>query len=67
MITDFDFKLFEDYSIGDVDSKDYPDFCDAFLEMGVYDGREMTEEECEWFTENYPEFINEQAYQSLIS
>lgn len=65
MIKDFDFKLF-DGSVDGVDSMDYPDFCDAFLAEGTYDGREMTEEECEWFTETYPEWINEQAFESLI-
>ena len=65
MIQDFDFKLF-DGTVDGVDRGDYPEFCDAFLGEGTYDGREMTEEECDWFTEEYPEWMNEQAYQSLI-
>ena len=65
MIQNFDFKLF-DGTVDGVDPRDYPDFCDAFLEQGTYDGREMTEDECIWFTETYPEWINEQAFQSLI-
>ena len=64
-IENFDFKEF-DGTIDGVDEKDYPDFSDAFLGEGTYEGCDMTEEECNWFTETYPEWINEQAYQSLI-
>ena len=66
MIQNFDFKLLEDYEIDGVDTKDYPDFCDAYLAEGVYDGRHMTIEECDWFTETYPEWINEKAFESLL-
>ena len=49
-----------------VDSKDYPDFCDAFFSYGEIDGRELTEDELDKLADNYPEELNEMAYQSLI-
>jgi len=30
-----------------IDSKDSPDFCDAFISYAEYDGEEMTEEQLE--------------------
>ena len=65
VIENFNWELF-DGQVDGVDSRDYPEFCDAFLGEGEYDGVEMTDEQCQWFTETYPEWINEQAYQSLI-
>jgi hypothetical protein len=28
-----------------IDTEDYPDFCDAYIQSADYDGRPMTEEE----------------------
>ena len=49
-----------------VDSSDYPHFCDAFIAYAEYKGRECTEEELDYLMENYPEVVNEMAYESLI-
>lgn len=38
-----------------VDFNDYPDFCDAYASYGKYEGREMTSEELEIFTNQCPE------------
>lgn len=53
-------------SVEDVDSRDYPDFCDAYLIGGVYeDGTPLTDEEMDELGEKYPELVNEMAYDSL--
>ena len=52
--------------VEDVDSSDYPDFCDAFFSYGEIDGRELTEDELIQLGEDYPEILNEMAYESLI-
>jgi len=59
---------FEDLEITDVDPRDYPDFCDAFLDAGhnVVEDRAATEEELTALEKAYPEKINEMAYNSLI-
>jgi len=46
--------------IEDVDIKDYPDFCDAFISYAEYeDGTELAEEECYDYQENNPDLVNE--------
>jgi hypothetical protein len=33
--------------LGGIDTNDYPDFCDAFIESAEYDGVELTDAELE--------------------
>ena len=33
--------------LGGIDTNDYPDFCDAFIESAEYDGVELTDAEIE--------------------
>lgn len=66
MIKNFDIKKLEDICIEGVDSADYPDFCDAFIASADYDGRELTEAECDWVTDQCPELVGERAFDSLI-
>ena len=40
-----DYDKVDNVVIGGIDNKDYPDFCDAYIESADYDGREMTESE----------------------
>jgi hypothetical protein len=56
----------DDIEIDGVDTKDYPDFCDAYITKMYVDGLEASEEQIEWFSENYPEVINDKAFNSLI-
>jgi hypothetical protein len=46
-----------------IDTKDYPDFCDAYISGGEYDGRELTEEEIEYLNEHHSTFV----YNELIN
>lgn len=58
----------ENLAVEGVDTKDYPDFCDAFFSEGwhIKEDRELTEYELIELGEDYPELLNEMAYQSLI-
>ena len=58
----------EDLCVEGVNTRDYPDFCDAFFSSGwhIAENRELTEEELIQLSEDYPEELNEMAYQSLI-
>ena len=49
-----------------VDSKDYPDFCDAFFSYGEKNGVILTEDELDKLADDYPEVLSEMAYESLI-
>lgn len=52
--------------IEDVDSRDYPDFSDAFLSFGLFvDGTEMSEDELEIFRDQYGDIFWDLAYNSL--
>ena len=66
--TELKFDEFEDAEIDGVDSKDYPDFCDAFISSAynLVKNRPCTEDELIYITETYPEYVNELAYESLI-
>jgi len=43
----------EDVKVEDIDMKDYPDFCDAFIASATIDGRELTDEELNEVNEDY--------------
>lgn len=42
-----DWTEVKDIHLAGIDTSDYPDFCDAFVESATYKGREATEEELE--------------------
>jgi len=48
-----------------VDTKDYPDFVDAYFSFGMMGGRELTDDELEYLTKNYPEVLNQVVMESL--
>jgi len=60
-----DITKITDAHIAGIDTKDYPDFCDAYLDSAAYEGREMTEDELIYVTENHPEYINEKVFNQL--
>ena len=57
-----------DLEVDGVDSRDYPDFCDAFFCKGIWieTGLELTDDELEQLGYEYPELLNEMAYESCI-
>ena len=52
--------------IDGVDTKDYPDFCDAFFSYGEFNGRELTDDELDQLSDDYPEVLNEMAFEYYI-
>ena len=51
--------------IGGIDREDYPDFVDAYVEYATFDdGSELSGEELEQLTINYPELVNDLAHRS---
>lgn len=49
----YDVKKFTDVEFEDIDWRDYPDFCDAYIVRAEYEGKELTEEELEDLQENH--------------
>ena len=55
-------------SVDGVDSRDYPDFCDAYFEYGTFvDGTEMTEDELDDLRDAYPEVVHSLALDGTVS
>jgi hypothetical protein len=55
--------------IGGVDMRDYPDFCDAYVESAEkLDGTPLTDVELEAFSEldETASYVNENAYETLL-
>lgn len=53
-----DYKLISNIEVDGIDTRDFPDFCDAFISYAEYDGVEMTDEELDTLNEDY-EFVYE--------
>jgi hypothetical protein len=53
--------------IDGADSSDYPDFSDAYFSAGNYeDGTPLTDDELDQLGNDYPEVVNEMAFESFI-
>ena len=66
MSMEFDLTLIDNIELDDINTKDYPDFCDAFISSADYDGREMTDEELDVLNSEYSEFVYDQVISSLF-
>ena len=53
-----DFKQVDNVAMGGVDTADYPDFCDAYIESVDYKGRDATDEELDIMNDN-SDFVHE--------
>ena len=64
----FDINQLDDIMIGDVDMKDYPDFCDAYVESASFKGIELTDQQLEELnmSDETREWVNANAYESLF-
>ena len=47
-----DYKKIDNIEMDGIDTKDYPDFCDAFICSADYDGVPMTEEQLDELNED---------------
>ena len=46
------YKLIDNIEIEGIDTKDYPDFCDAFISSADYDGEPMNDEQIDELNED---------------
>lgn len=58
------YKLIDDIEVDGIDTRDYPDFCDAYISSASYNGNEMTEEQLEQLNDDR-EFVYEQIINHL--
>lgn len=60
-----DYSKIEDVQVTKIDTRDYPDFCDAFIETATYQGRDMSEDELKVLNED-SEFIYNAVIERLF-
>ena len=60
-----DFTKVDVQYIGDLDMKDYPDFCDAYIEEALVDGEPATEEQLDAINDN-ADFVYEEIQNYLF-
>jgi hypothetical protein len=57
-----DYSQITNVEVEDIDTYDYPDFCDAYISSAEYKGKEMTEDQLEELNDD-GDFV----YQSALS
>ena len=62
-----DYKKIDNIEIDGIDTKDYPDFCDAYYCYGLtLDGRELTDQELETLSMENGELIHEEIFDKQL-
>ena len=51
--TKFNYELITNITIDGIDHRDYPDYCDAFIDYAEYDGKAMTDEQLDALNEDH--------------
>jgi hypothetical protein len=59
-------KKVVDLQVDGADSKDYPDFCDAYFSYACYeDGTPLTDDELSEITDLHGDVVNKMAFESF--
>jgi len=55
-----------DFEIEDIDMRDYPDFCDAYISSATWidTGELLTEDELDTLNSGYSDLVNELAHEN---
>lgn len=60
-----DYSKIDNIDIDGIDTRDYPDFCDAFISSADYDGVEMTDDQLDELNEDSG-FVHEAVYSHIF-
>ena len=60
-----DYNKIDNIKIDGIDTKDYPDFSDAFIYSADYDGKPMTEAQLDEINEDF-DFVHEQVFKHFF-
>lgn len=60
-----DYTKIESVEVEGIDTRDYPDFCDAYVSYAEIDGREATEEELDELNDD-SHFVYELVWKQLF-
>ena len=64
-MTPIDYTKLENLEVEGIDTRDYPDFCDAYIGHAEIDGREATKEELDELNEDR-DFVYELVWERLF-
>jgi hypothetical protein len=61
-------RVVVDVEIDGVDTRDYPEFCDAYFSYAVFEDTKevLTDDQLEQLRDSYPEVLNEMAFESYL-
>jgi hypothetical protein len=60
----FDYTKIHDVEVEGVDTRDYPDFCDAYISYATYDGYPMTDEQLDALNDDRS-FVHQKVVEHL--
>jgi len=60
-----EYKKIENIELDGVNTRDYPDFCDAFIVSADYNGKPMTDEQLDEINQDSA-FVQECAYSQFV-
>ncbi len=65
-IMKIDVNKLENIEVDGIDTRDYPDFVDAFISYAEMDGVELTDEQLDELNDNYPDLIYDAVINHLF-
>jgi hypothetical protein len=60
-----DLTRIDNVKVAGIDTHDYPDFCDAYIEAADYDGIPMSEKQLDELNNEHSEFVYESVMKQL--
>jgi len=60
-----DYSKITNVEVDGIDTRDYPDFCDAFISAADYDGEPMTSEQLDELNEDY-DFVYDEVIKQIF-
>lgn len=61
----FNKRLISNVQVEGIDTRDYPDFCDAYIVSADYDGEPMTDEQIDELNQDY-QFVYESVWNAIF-
>ena len=60
-----DFDKVEVLEVSDINQRDYPEYCDAYISEANYNGKTMSDEMLNEINDNYPDFVYIQVMEQI--
>lgn len=61
-----DFTKISNVEVEGIDTKDYPDFCDAHITYAEIDGVPLNDEQLDYLNEQRPDIVHEKVFEKLF-